>query len=450
MRHKFSGIPLSFLGLALLATGVPALEIDFTITDKLGKPVEGAKICLQEDAGQCTQTNSQGQSAFTPTVRARPVAPAHGEPRFSLQAGRLLIEAPAAMAATLTRRDLAGRLLEPERTLQLASGRNAIALDSRAAHPGLVFISLEAGGTRYSASAIDLQIAAPVRLAALGKAAAANLHAVIISKTGFQAFTYRPRKELDTGIVIRLAAEGDSGIRYSGLIHAQVVSIDTANHVLHYSYTENKCTGPTPVSAVQNASLPFWIRDGRWYFPAGNCQGVALAKDGAGIYGMWKTVGMVNLPAGLFPVSCDPAKDSVVTSVLNLFFIPEGGGWDIDLRADSVTIRINRQLCPGGQVVLNPAAFDGQNGHPLITGNTCREVAFKNSKDEAGKYTFPAGDSLRAVFSYADKNCTTAAYPLVIDVNAPKICPEGQATSLMADTAWQNCVKTSGFVQPAQ
>ena len=447
--------PISALCLAFLLSRAAALEVDFTVTDKLGKPIDGAKICLQEDGGQCTQTNAQGQSAFSPTVGSHPRPATRAPLRFALASGRLHIDAPMNMPARLSRRDLAGRSLGPDRLLSLKAGENSVALDARESRPGLVFFALEAQGTRYTTTAVSLatgEAGYPVRYAALGKAAAtANLHAMIISKPGFQSVTYRPRKDLDTGVVIRLSAEGDSGIRYSGLIHAKVVSLDTANHILHYSYTENKCNGALPVAAEQNASLPLWIKDNRWYFPAGNCQGVALSTTGAGLFGQWRTQGVVDLPTGLFPISCDPGRDSVVTSVLNLFFISEGGGWDIDLRSDSVTIRLNRQLCPGNQVVFNPASFDGLNGHPLITGNSCREVSFKNSKGEPGKYAFPvASDSLRAVFTYADKNCTTNAVALSIDVNAPKTCPEGQATSMMADTTWQNCVRNTGFVQPVQ
>lgn len=71
----------SFLMIALcgsLADRAAALEIDLTVTDKLGKPIPGARICLEEDGGQCMETNAEGKSAFSGAVGNRPVTPAGG------------------------------------------------------------------------------------------------------------------------------------------------------------------------------------------------------------------------------------------------------------------------------------------------------------------------------------------------------------------------------------
>lgn len=447
----------------LLACGAAfALQVDFTVMDKLGKPVDGASICLQEDAGQCAQTNSLGKSSFAPSVSlGHGTGAVKAGPVLRMRAGWLLVDAPEAGTARLARFDQGGRRLGDWRVLNLAAGANRVeGLEPVGA--GISFFVLETAGLRKAVPAVALpgiglgdRGAAwePARgsrlaaLAALGKAATANLHAIVISKSGFQTVTYRQQGESET-VQIRMSVTGDSAIRYTGIIRAKVTGFDTASHTLGYAYSENKCTGSTPSSSEQTASLPLWIKDGKWYFPAGNCQAVVLAKPGVGIYGQWKTVGVEYMPAGLFPIACDPVKDSLVTAVANLFFLSEGGGWDIDLRPDSMTIRINRMVCPGNQLVQNPSAFDGQAGRPLLTGNSCRQVDFRNAKDEAARYAYsPAADSMRAVYTYGAKTCTSPAVPLILETTAPKTCPETAPTAVMADTVWQNCVKGSGFVQ---
>lgn len=451
------------LASCLLANGAAsALQVDFTVMDKLGKPVDGASICLQADAGQCAQTNSQGKSSFAPTVGLGGAVPATGAgkagPVLRMRAGSLFIDAPEAGMARLARFDQGGRRMGDWRKLNLEAGANRVeGLEPVGA--GISFFVLETADMRVAVPAVALpgigfgnhgaawEPARGSRPTALGKAATANLHAIVISKSGFQTVTYRPQGESET-VQIRMSVTGDSAIRYTGIIRAKVTGFDTASHTLGYAYNENKCTGPTPSSSEQTASLPLWIKDGKWYFPAGNCQAVVLAKPGVGIYGQWKTVGVENMPAGLFPIACDPVKDSLVTAVVNLFFLSEGGGWDIDLLPDSITVRINRMVCPGNQLVQNPSAFDGQAGRPLLTGNSCRQVDFRNAKDEAARYAFTlASDSLRAVYTYGAKTCTSNGVSLSLETTAPKTCPETAPTSVMADTVWQGCVKGSGFVQ---
>ncbi|MDQ3003203.1 MAG: hypothetical protein M3Y08_18320, partial [Fibrobacterota bacterium] len=288
------------------------------------------------------------------------------------------------------------------------------------------------------------------RMAALGKVATANLYPVVISKSGYQSFTYRPRTERDTGIVIRLPADGDSGFRYAGIIRAKVSAIDTGKRSLTYTYIDKGCNGPTLMSVEKISTLPFYIKDGKWYFAAGNCKGVVLAKESPGFYGLWKTEGVRNLPPGLFPVTCDPSKDSVATGILNLFFIPEGGGWDIDLREDSMTITLNRVLCPGNQAIYKIEYYDGLEGRPRLAKNTCREVEFRNAAAEPGIYSFQTQtDSLRGVFTYKDKTCPTPAVSLLYDSNGLKLCPETQPTAMTADSTFQKCTRESGFISPS-
>jgi hypothetical protein len=350
------------------------------------------------------------------------------------------------MEARLARYGADGRRLGPALRLDLRPGRNLVPWPAPPA--GLAFFRLETERARYVFAALSDAGPAP-RLAALGKVAAANLHAFILSKPGFQSFSYRPRKEADTALV-RLAAAGDTGIPYLGIIRARLIGIDSANHSLKYAYNQPGCDGATPTSAESQSSLPFWTQNGKWFFPAGNCLGIALTRDGGGSgdFGLWKSGGLEALPAGLLPVACDPEKDSLVTSVPNLFFLGEGGGWDIDLRSDSLTIRIRRRACLGNQLIADPAALDGQNGHPLLAENTCTEVALKNARNETGTYAYAtAPDSLRVAFAYGDKTCTSVGAPLTLDTTAPKSCPESQPPALLADTTWQACVRATGFAQ---
>ena len=432
-----------FAALAFSACAASALQVTFLVSDKLGKPVPGARVCLDEDASQCQSTDAQGTAIASPVVGlVRPT----GTPalRFSARPGFLVVDAPAEGRARLARFDASGRRLEAPREIGLRAGANRIPWPRGGA--GLVFTRLEYAGVRYAFPGIA-DAPAGARLAALGKAAAANLHAFTLSKSGYQPSTFRPRKDVDTAVV-RLALLADTGIRYTGIIRAKLDSIDTAGHLVKYTYAQYACDGARSVASPQQASLPFWMRDGKWYFPAGNCFGIALAKAGEGVYGRWRSTGLEPMPAGLFPASCDPAKDSVNTSVLNLFFLDEGGGWEIDLRPDSLVIRVMRKLCPGDQLAPDPAAFDGKDGHPLLTANGCREVAFRNSRDESGTYAFPeSSDSLKAIFTYGDKTCATAGVPLTFETTAPKTCPETAAPALIADTTWQACVRASGFAR---
>lgn len=431
------------LALACAAGAASALQVQFNVTDKLGKPVSGARICLEEDASQCQSTDAQGSATASPVVGLRRAAPPQGL-RFSARPGFLSIDAPAAGPVRVSRFDASGRRLEAPREAELRVGANRIEWPRGKA--GLVFTRLEYAGIRYDFTGVA-DGTSGARIAALGKAATANLHAFTVMKAGYQAFTFRPSKDVDTAVV-RLALLADTGIRYTGIIRAKLDSIDTAGHLLKYTYPQYACDGDQSVVSQQKASLPFWMRDGKWYFPAGNCFGVALTKSGGGFQGTWKSTGLERLPEGLFPAACDPVQDSVNTSVVNLFFLNEGGGWEIDLGSDSLVIRVMRRLCPGNQLVFNPAAFDGKDGHPLITANGCREVAFRNSKDEIGSYTFPeSSDSLKALFTYGDKVCATAGVPLTFETTAPKACPETAASALIADTIWQACVRGTNFAQ---
>lgn len=441
MRLKSASTRLSYALLLCAATGsVRALEVQFTLTDKLGQAVPAASICLQEDANQCKASDAQGKALFSPTVSSRPAPALPRDLAFSVRGGALFIEAPLPMEARLTRYATDGRRLGPALSLSLHAGDNRI--PPAASATGLAFFRLETEHARYVFAAAP---GPSPRLAALGKVATANLHAFTISKAGFQTFVYRPRKDADTAL-IRLAADGDTGLPYAGLIRARLLGIDSANHTLHYAYAQPGCNGSSPVSTEAQSTLPFWIQGGKWYFPAGNCYGVALTKDGDGIYGQWKSQGLEPLPAGLFPVTCDPIKDSLVTSVPNLFFLNEGGGWDIDLRSDSLTIRIRRRACLGNQLIGDPTALDGQNGHLALVANTCQDVVLKNARNESATYAYATTtDSLRVDFTYADKTCQSSGVPLILDTTAPKVCPENTAGTLLADTTWQACVRATGF-----
>jgi hypothetical protein len=437
-----------------------ALDVSFVVTDKLGKPISGAMLCLEEDGSQCAETNASGKSTFSPTVGNRNLPATEGF-SFSVRGGRISIQSPVSQPARVARFDARGRALGAELFVRLKPGSNGVEFGD--APQGLIFFRVAIPGHTYTGKALALSGSSPSRsgdggtgspaprVAALGKVAAANLHAVIISKSGYRSVTYRPKTDHDTGVVIRLAAETDQGIAYAGIIRAKLISLDTAKHTVYYTYTETGCKGDTGVTAERNSTLPFYTMNNKWYFPAGNCKGVALGKEGDGPYGAWKTLGLQDYPPGLVPVACDPAKDSVVTSVVNLFFLNEGGGWDIDLSQDSLILKIRRELCPGNQAVLDPAYYDGKNGRPLLTRNTCREVEFRNPSDEPGTYSFVTqSDSLRGVFTYKDKSCPTPAVSLTISTNTPKKCPETQPTALASDTTFQKCVAGSGFMPQVQ
>jgi hypothetical protein len=455
LRHSFFLIA-SF---GSLADRAGAIEIDFTVTDKLGKPIQGARICLEDDGGQCTETNAEGKSAYSGAVSNRSVTPAGGF-SVSYRRGGLSVASPSAVAARFAGFDARGKSLGPERVVDLKAGNNRIEMPfSAGGKEGLIFFRLTAPGVAFTGKALSLASGAgeasrgpaeSPRMGALGKVAAANLYPVIISKSGYQSITYRPRTERDTGIVVRMPAIGDSGFRYAGIIRAKVTAIDTAKRSLTYTYMDKGCNGSTLMSVEKSSTLPLYIKDGNWYFAAGNCKGVVLTKEGPGFYGLWKTVGVRNLPPGLFPVTCEPSRDSVVTGILNLFFIPEGGGWDIDLREDSMTITLNRVLCPGNQAIYKIEYYDGLEGRPLLARNTCREVEFRNAAAEPGIYSFVTqADSLRGVFTYKDKTCPTPAVSLLYDSNGPKLCPETQPTAMTADTTFQRCTRESGFIPPA-
>lgn len=410
----------------------------------MGQAIPGASICLQEDAGQCQTSDSQGKSVFSPTVSLPQAPSAAPGLSFSIRAGSLIIDAPQPALVRLLRFAMNGRRIGPALSLSLRAGSNPVSW--REPFAGLAFFRLETEHARYAFPALG-DAGHPARISVLGKIATANLHAFTIVKPGYQAALFRPRKDLDTA-VIRMAVDGDTGLPYAGLIRARLLDIDSANHLLHYAYAEPGCNGSAPVSQEAQSSLPIWIQGGKWYIPAGNCFGVALAKDGSGLYGQWKSQGLVPLPSGLFPVTCEPDKDSLVTSVPNLFFLNEGGGWDIDLKSDSLTIRIRRRACLGNQLIGDPTALDGQNGHLALIKNTCQEVVLKNARNETAAYSYPASaDSLQVSFAFGDKTCVSAGVPLILDTTAPKACPEAQSGVVLADTTWQACVRTSGFGQ---
>jgi hypothetical protein len=435
------------------------LQVYLTVTDKLDRPIADASVCPQEDDSHCAKTDGQGKAAFSPATRIPDVTQGRSGSAITLRGGRLSIFAAEAGPARIAFFDSRGRAIRAAFERKLPAGNNAIELPE--SKEGLVFFRVSAPGLKAAGKAILLsgsrgrsggetraeRPGSAPGVAALGKAAAANLHPLIVSKTGYRTYTYRPKAEVDTGVVIRMAEVEDSGLGYTRLLKAAVTEIDSANRILRYSYAENSCSGDKPVTGTHASSLPFRISEEKWYFPAGNCQGVALGKSGSGIYGTWKTLGVEDLPTGLLPNACDPAKDSLNTSTVNLFFLNEGGGWDIDLRQDSIVIGLNRVACPGSQIVNDISHFDGKDGRPLLVSNSCREVKLRNAAGDTGTYAFRVGnDSLRGTFTYKSDSCPTPAVAALADLNAPKTCPETQAASIALDSAFQACVKSTGFL----
>jgi hypothetical protein len=456
-------IAAAWIASASMALPAFSLQVQMTVTDKLNRPVPGASICLQDDEAHCAQTDGQGKADFEPPTRIPGWMPERGRFSVTIDGGRLSIHAGEAGIAGIAFFDSRGRRVGAAFGKELSAGNTAVALPAR--QEGLLFFRVGFQGAELAGKAVILSgprvgpsgvtYAGPqaeaAKVAALGKMAAANLNPLVISKQGYQDYSYRPRSDFDTGVVIRMTAAEDPGLGYVRLLKAAVTEIDSVNHVLRYSYAENGCSGDHPVTGTRNSSLPFWIAGGKWYFPAGNCQGVALQKTGNGVYGTWKTLGVENLPAGMLAKACDPGKDSLNTATVNLFFLGEGGGWDIDLRQDSMIIGLNRVACPGSQVVNDIPYFDGTAGRPLLIRNTCKEVKLKNVSGDTGAYAFRVeNDSLRGSFTYQAHACQTPAVAALADLNAPKTCPETQAASIALDSAFQGCVRNTGFLPPAQ
>jgi hypothetical protein len=466
-HSRFSGVSRAIAAAGFVFASLPftahSLQVRLTVTDKLNQPISGASVCLQEDGSKCAPTDGQGKAVFEPATRIPDRSFERERAFVTLEGGRLSVHAGEAGKARFAFSDSRGRALGGTFEKALSAGNNAVALP--ATREGLLFFRIDAGGREIAGKAIMLagtregttgvtiaeKERSAARVAALGKTAAANLHPLVISKQGYQSYTYRPRADIDTGAVIRLTASDDDGLPYARLLKASVNEIDSANHVLRYTYTENSCSGDHPVTGTRSSTLPFWISGGKWYFPAGNCQGVALEKTGTGIYGTWKTAGVENLPVGMLSKSCDPDKDSLNTATVNLFFLGEGGGWDIDLRADSMVISLNRVACPGSQVVNDIPYFDGSTGRPLLLRNACKDVRLKNADGDTGTFAFKSENgSLQGSFAYKSQSCQTPSVAALADLNAPKSCPETQAASIALDSTFQACVRNSGFMPAAQ
>jgi len=289
-------VPILALAAFAAQTSAVPLDADFLVTDKLGKPISGVALCLQEDNTQCAETNPDGRATLAATVRTRPVLSAPEEIAVFLRRGRLTVTSPVFQPARIARFDAGGRSLGPDLVLDLKAGVNA--LDFPKGRAGLFFFRVTTAGRAFSGKGLAfadggtrterMNAAGASRIMALGKVATANLHAVVVSKTGYRSVVYRPKTDRDTGVVIRLPADGDSGIQYAGVIRAKVMALDTAKHTLDYAYLETRCTGDSQVTLEQHSSFPFYVRDNTWYFPAGKCQGVALGKDGEGWFGSWR------------------------------------------------------------------------------------------------------------------------------------------------------------------
>lgn len=444
MKTKSSKLLLAALSLAI-APAVHALDIAGFVTTKLGAPIADAKVCLESDAAHCTNTLPGGEFQIR-DVTGGVRTPSQRADGYALDFGTngLSLVAPLAVKASMDWTDAEGRRVSAERNLDLARGRNGLALPSELKREGLYFVRLYTPNLTLTWKAVFLgesgtttRLGAPSaqagqgRLAALSKVSALPGR-LVVSKTGYRTRTYQPKAEIETDASIMLTTTDDIGLNFTGNYVAKVISIDRTNRIMITQSVSSSCNGSAVVMDTSLDTNLYVFRDSKLYlWVKGDCRGQILTGTGTDPVGTWTLVNIdADLPADLKTVDCKADSSSGVdlfTSYNAVYHVTE----------TQITGDLTLEFCPGDIYV--PLFMSLVDSTVTLTKNTCKEAILKNGKGETATLTFSsAADSLKGSFAYKTTTCTFKQSLNLTD-KAPT-CPEPQAFQTFLP-----CFALSGF-----
>ncbi|HKP96270.1 MAG TPA: hypothetical protein VJ385_10970 [Fibrobacteria bacterium] len=386
-----------------------ALNVYGNVIDKMGEPIAAAKVCVKSDASQCVNTDAQGAFHIQTSVGVRGTAPESAPYIMDIRNGTLSLTSPTAAKARVEWIAPGGRAIIHEAAVDLARGRNALALPANLPGNGVCFLRLQTAslslawkavlmGSRTQAAA---GAGAPVagRVMAVSKAAAAGT--LEISKAGFRTRIYEPSSDPELDALIFLSAADDVSLSFTGNFHAKVISIDrTAKKIIEES-VEAHCDSSVVVGDTTRDTSLYAFKDGKlWLWTQGDCVGQVFTGTGTDPVGTWTlTDANAELPLDL-RTGCTPDTTtgaSPFESFSATYVVTE----------TAVTANVTIGYCPSD--VLEPllAEVFAKDTSISLAKNTCKQVVFKNGKGESGTLDFSKKDgSLATEFTYKTTTCS--------------------------------------------
>ena len=427
--------------LALAAYPAPALNISGFVLDKIGTPLPLAKVCLQTDASKCVTTGISGDFHISDGIGVRKLSPRGDDYAMAYRNGTLTLEAPAATSARLEWIAPEGRRLLASSDLELAAGRNVLALPAGLRN-GVCFLRLITGDltVAWKASLVEGRASArrqsAPRIIALAKTAAVT--ALVITKTGYRAETYRPAKETETKVVVVLTQTDDVGFPYDGKYIAKVIAIDRTKKTMITESVEGYCDS---TDALQHDTLrdtsSYAIRDGKmWVWYTGDCSGQVFSGTAADPVGTWNMVDPVeplpdDLRAGCKPSAAD--SDEVDLGTYKAVY---------KISETAIQGDFTVEICPADAFGPDVASLFDNDTTIEVVKNTCKQATFRNGKGETADLNFTKiGDSLHIAFVYKGKSCD-GQLDMGLGGGDPK-CPDTSDGLL----PFAICTSTSGFAK---
>lgn len=409
MRPRFAslpGFPASLLPCLLLcALPAPGLDIAGTLVDKLKAPIPQAEVCLKSNPSRCASSDAEGRFHITDGVSAG-FKPSRTPVTLELKGGRMVLTVPAATTARIVWHDASGRSLAPARTAGLAAGRNL--LDLPAPRPGglrLLRVSMPGASITWKAILLDPGKADADKAdrghawSALSKPSAA-LSDLVVRKDGYRPETYRPRQEVESGVVIVLTALSDSGFKYTSVFKARNVALDRALGRWITESTVDTCKETTPVKTLVLDTARFAIRDGKLIqWKEGQCVGEVLTGGGADVAGTWSlSESDVFLPEDLRSAGC---RDTIPSSQ-----VPEIVDGRLSITEADQTLELTVEVCPPDIYLPLIDLYLMSDSTTSLTANTCRRLVFRNAAAEEAVIVFEKrGDSLASTFTHKSSTC---------------------------------------------
>lgn len=455
---------LKALALALLTVSAASgLDISGTVTDKIGKPLAGAKICLQSAPSRCFTTDSTGAFLFGNPGNT-PVTVPRRLPAFRLAGAVLKIHSAAAGEAELAFFDSQGRQLTPWRKQPLPQGPGEIPLDFRghggtgpvfarfrgAVRGSLRLFGLETGVWMGASALRGLEAGPPpaagnrsfaTRLGAAGRTGTQVNEALLVQKTGYRQRLYRPYFEMEEDVQIPLALLPDSGALLAKTTSQRVLEIDRTSRFIVRENVLTSCYNVYLVRDTLIDSLNYNLAAGKLHtWENFYCEGFAYTGSSKDVVGAWKAMSGVRqpLPANLKPGDCSPEP---VEESEHIVF--QSGNYAV--AANKLTSTVVNRICPGdlfGEKLIQEIRYEDTT--VLLTGNSCLQQTFKSGETGLSavlNYTVLA-DSVRMSLAYNGKTCTVHRWPFGKE---PVSCPD---LSYQAEESFGKCLKSIGFLNP--
>jgi hypothetical protein len=397
----FGTFLISSLGLA------QALDIAGTIKNKVGEPIESARVCLQAAPGHCTLSNSKGVFHISEEmIQIR--NPRRFQKDFNLN-------------AILKWFDSRGRVIYTDQNIILKPGQNTLVMPRVLAKEGQYFVQQEPQEM-------------PVKVLALSKAMLLS-NKLIITKTGYKDKIYQPITNSETDAVITLTAIDDRGIILSLSQIRKVISIDRVNHVIITEEVNLYCDSATVITDTIQSTNNYAIQDGKLYlWTDGDCEGSSFTGTSSDLVGSW----VLSEDFSILPVNLQTPGCYIDSSQYPLDFFQSPTGF-LKITPTLEKSESMVEICLGSYYQYFIENLFNQNSGVKFTKNTCLDAELKNSKNETASLVYSqSGNEYNISFTFKNTTCSFSQN-FNLDGSIPT-CPMANPT-----TEFFPCMAQLGF-----